>query len=130
MAVQQRRTSKTRKRLRRTHFKLTVSGLVTCPNCGALIKSHHVCPKCHFYGGKLVIAEENEAAETKKTVKAKAKKVKKEEKAEEKVEEKAEATKVVKKAVKKTTKKTTEEAPVKKTTKKTTKAKAEEKKVE
>lgn len=126
MAVQQRRTSKTRKRLRRTHFKLTVSGLVTCPNCGALIKSHHVCPKCHFYGGKLVIAEENEAAETKKTVKAKAKKVKKEEK----VEEKAETTKVVKKAVKKTTKKTTEEAPAKKTTKKTTKAKAEENKVE
>lgn len=126
MAVQQRRTSKTRKRLRRTHFKLTVSGLITCPNCGALIKSHHVCPKCHFYGGKLVIAEENEAAETKKTVKAKAKKVKKEEK----VEEKAETTKVVKKAVKKTTKKTTEEAPAKKTTKKTTKAKAEENKVE
>lgn len=52
MAVPQRRISKTRKRLRRTHFKLEVSGLVTCPNCGELIKSHHVCPKCGFYGGK------------------------------------------------------------------------------
>ncbi|MFA6675716.1 MAG: 50S ribosomal protein L32, partial [Bacilli bacterium] len=31
MAVPQRRISKTRKRLRRTHFKLNVSGLVTCP---------------------------------------------------------------------------------------------------
>ncbi|MCD8195336.1 MAG: 50S ribosomal protein L32, partial [Coprobacillus sp.] len=30
MAVQANRTSKTRKRLRRTHFKLTVTGLVTC----------------------------------------------------------------------------------------------------
>ena len=34
MAVPFRRTSKTAKRLRRTHFKLSVSGLVTCPNCG------------------------------------------------------------------------------------------------
>jgi len=109
MAVQQRRTSKTRKRLRRTHFKLTVTGLVTCSNCGALIKSHHVCPKCHYYAGKLVIADEKEVAETKKAVKAKAKKVKKEEKV-----EKVEEVKVEKKAVKKTVKKVSEEAPVKK----------------
>lgn len=52
MAVPQRRISKTRKRLRRTHFKLEASGLVTCPNCGAMIKSHHVCPKCGYYAGK------------------------------------------------------------------------------
>ena len=52
MAVPQRRISKTRKRLRRTHFKLSVSGLITCPNCGAMIKSHHVCPKCGYYDGK------------------------------------------------------------------------------
>lgn len=55
MAVQQRRGSKTRKRLRRTHFKLEVSGLTTCPNCGTLIRAHHVCPNCHFYAGKDVI---------------------------------------------------------------------------
>jgi len=53
MAVPQRRISKTRKRLRRTHFKLEVSGLVTCPNCGAMIKAHHVCPKCGYYAGKV-----------------------------------------------------------------------------
>ena len=52
MAVPQRRISKTRKRLRRTHFKLEVSGLVTCPQCGEMIKSHRVCPKCGFYAGK------------------------------------------------------------------------------
>ena len=57
MAVPQRRISKTRKRLRRTHFKLAVSGLVTCPNCGALIKSHEVCPKCGYYNGKVVMAK-------------------------------------------------------------------------
>ena len=54
MAVPQRRISKTRKRLRRTHFKLSVSGLVTCPQCGAMIKAHHVCPKCGYYAGKPV----------------------------------------------------------------------------
>ena len=52
MAVPQRRMSKTRNRMRRTHFKLSVSGLVTCPQCGAMIKSHHVCPKCGYYAGK------------------------------------------------------------------------------
>ncbi len=52
MAVPQRRISKTRKRMRRTHFKLAVEGLVTCPNCGEMIKAHHVCPKCGYYAGK------------------------------------------------------------------------------
>ena len=60
MAVPQRRISKTRKRLRRTqlrrtHFKLNVTGLVTCPQCGAMIKAHHVCPKCGYYAGKAVL---------------------------------------------------------------------------
>lgn len=55
MAVPQRRTSKTRKRMRRTHFKLNVTGLVTCGNCGATIVSHRVCPKCGFYDGKQVV---------------------------------------------------------------------------
>ena len=53
MAVPQRRISKTRKRMRRTHFKLEVEGLVTCPNCGEMIKAHHVCPKCGYYAGKV-----------------------------------------------------------------------------
>ncbi len=46
MAVPARKTSKTRKRLRRTHYKLSVPGMSACPNCGELRKSHHVCPKC------------------------------------------------------------------------------------
>ncbi len=55
MAVPFRRTSKTRKRLRRTHFKLEATGLVTCPHCGALIKAHHVCKECGYYDGKDVL---------------------------------------------------------------------------
>ena len=66
MAVPQRRISKTRKRLRRTHFKLAVSGLVTCPNCGEMIKAHQVCPKCGCYGGKVVYLNGKVVKETKK----------------------------------------------------------------
>ena len=81
MAVPQRRISKTRKRLRRTHFKLAVEGLVTCPNCGEMIKAHHVCPKCGYYAGKAVYLngkvvkkEEKKAAPAKKVAKKPAKK--------------------------------------------------------
>ena len=56
MAVPFRKTSKTAKRLRRTHFKLSVSGLVTCPNCGNMIQSHRACPNCGYYDGKEVVS--------------------------------------------------------------------------
>lgn len=55
MAVPFRKTSKTRKRLRRTNYKLQVPGMVECPNCGEMKKAHHVCPKCGTYKGKEVI---------------------------------------------------------------------------
>ena len=76
MAVPQRRISKTRKRLRRTHFKLNVTGLVTCPKCGAMIKSHNVCPKCGYYNGKVVylngkVVKEEKKAEAPKKAAAK-----------------------------------------------------------
>ena len=63
MAVPFRRTSKTAKRMRRTHFKLSVSGLVKCPNCGAMIKSHNVCPMCGYYNGKQVVSKKAEKEE-------------------------------------------------------------------
>lgn len=80
MAVPQRRISKTRKRQRRTHFKLAVEGLVTCPNCGEMIKAHHVCPKCGYYAGKAtylngkVVKPEVKKAEVAEGKKSKAKK--------------------------------------------------------
>ena len=76
MAVPQRRISKTRKRLRRTHFKLEVEGLVSCPNCGETIKAHHVCPKCGYYAGKATYLNGKLVKEEKKTPAKKAKKAK------------------------------------------------------
>ncbi|TDY46598.1 LSU ribosomal protein L32P [Alicyclobacillus sacchari] len=56
MAVQQHRTSKTRKRLRRTHFKLEKPTLVTCPQCGEYKLPHHACKNCGTYKGRTVLA--------------------------------------------------------------------------
>ena len=47
MAVPFRKISKTRKNMRRTHYK----GLVKCPNCGEMIRPHRVCEHCGFYKG-------------------------------------------------------------------------------
>jgi large subunit ribosomal protein L32 len=81
MAVPFHRTSKTRKNKRRTHFKLKVTGLVTCSNCGKLIRSHTVCPSCGFYAKKQIIqVGEKEKAAPVKEEKKPVKKAKKEKK--------------------------------------------------
>lgn len=55
MAVPFRRTSKTRKRKRRTHFKLDLPTVTKCPNCGEIIRPHAACPSCGTYKGKVVV---------------------------------------------------------------------------
>ena len=47
MAVPFRRTSKTKKRMRRTHLKKEARGLIACPKCGALVKNGSMyCSAC------------------------------------------------------------------------------------
>jgi len=55
MAVPKRRTSKSRKRKRRTHWKLKAPNLANCPECDELILSHRACPNCGYYKGEKVI---------------------------------------------------------------------------
>ncbi|GFZ90638.1 50S ribosomal protein L32 [Paenibacillus marchantiophytorum] len=55
MAVPQRRTSKTRRDKRRTHFKLEVPGMVKCEQCGEFKLSHRVCKNCGSYKGREII---------------------------------------------------------------------------
>lgn len=55
MAVPQRRTSKTRKNMRRTHLKLEVPGMTKCSECGELKLAHRICKACGSYKGKKVI---------------------------------------------------------------------------
>ena len=59
MAVPFRRSSKTTKRMRRSHLALNVTGLTTCKHCGETITAHRVCPKCGYYAGKQVVAKED-----------------------------------------------------------------------
>ncbi len=63
MAVPQRRTSKTAKRKRRTHFKLSVPGMVVCPNCGEMKLAHRVCKECGHYDGRVVLVPREEVEE-------------------------------------------------------------------
>ena len=65
MAVPFRRTSKTRKRLRRSHQNLTIGTLVSCSNCGSAIKPHTICPTCGFYDGKEIPHAVKKKKETK-----------------------------------------------------------------
>lgn len=74
-AVPFRRTSKTKKRMRRTHLKLTPATLTACPKCGATIKPHRACTKCGFYKGQDVLnkTKEETKAPEKATLKVKEK---------------------------------------------------------
>ncbi len=54
-AVPFRRTSKTKKRMRRTHLKKEVGAIEKCSKCGAAIRPHRACLKCGNYKNQEVI---------------------------------------------------------------------------
>ena len=60
MAVPKKKSSKTRGRKRRTHWRVKKAGSSTCPSCGQPKLPHRVCPHCGTYNGREVIAEEKE----------------------------------------------------------------------
>lgn len=82
----QRRISKTRKRQRRSHFKLDNPSMLVCPNCGEIKLAHVVCANCGFYDGKLVKAPKAKEQEE-ETPEVKEPKIAKKAKKAEKVEE-------------------------------------------
>jgi large subunit ribosomal protein L32 len=49
MAVPKRKTSPSRRNMRRSHHRLEASSHVECPNCGEQKRPHHVCPSCGYY---------------------------------------------------------------------------------
>ena len=63
MAVPFRRTSKTKKRMRRTHLKKEFGTITKCPKCGAPIQPHRVCTKCGYYKGSEAIKVAEETTE-------------------------------------------------------------------
>ncbi|MBN1695838.1 50S ribosomal protein L32 [candidate division WOR-3 bacterium] len=61
MPVPKRRSSRSRGRKRRTHWKIKESNLIECPHCHSLMKPHRVCPHCGYYKGRLVKKDLQEA---------------------------------------------------------------------
>ncbi|MBC6405388.1 MAG: 50S ribosomal protein L32 [Rhodospirillales bacterium] len=55
MAVPKKKTSKSRRNMRRAHDQLSDSAYVECPNCGELKRPHHVCAACGYYDGREVV---------------------------------------------------------------------------
>jgi large subunit ribosomal protein L32 len=46
---------------RRQHLRVETPTLVTCPNCGKLMRAHRVCKECGQYRGRQVVQQEQEA---------------------------------------------------------------------
>jgi large subunit ribosomal protein L32 len=55
MANPKNRTSRTRKRLRRANWKLTIPSIGACPQCHEAKLPHQVCPNCGYYKDREVI---------------------------------------------------------------------------
>ncbi|MDQ6950387.1 MAG: 50S ribosomal protein L32 [Mariprofundales bacterium] len=55
MAVPKRKTSKSKRNMRRSHDKVTVSGMSRCTECGELARPHHACIHCGHYRGREVV---------------------------------------------------------------------------
>jgi large subunit ribosomal protein L32 len=55
MAVPKRKTSPSKRGMRRSHHALPVEAFQECSNCGELKRPHHMCNACGFYNGREVI---------------------------------------------------------------------------
>ena len=55
MAVPKRKTSKSKRNMRRSHHALKPVNTAECKNCGEPRRAHHVCKACGHYGGRAAI---------------------------------------------------------------------------
>jgi large subunit ribosomal protein L32 len=59
MAVPKKKTSKSKRNMRRSHDGLNFIQSVECQNCGSLHLSHHVCNSCGSYKNQIVIVSKD-----------------------------------------------------------------------
>lgn len=57
MAVPKKKTSKSRRNMRRAHHALKATNAMECTNCGEMKRPHNVCGKCGHYDGRQVYSE-------------------------------------------------------------------------
>lgn len=55
MAVPKRKTSPSKRNMRRSHHALPVEAFQECANCGELKRPHHLCNSCGYYNGREVV---------------------------------------------------------------------------
>ena len=55
MAVPKRKTSPSRRGMRRAHDAYKIVNPSTCNNCGTTKRSHHICTGCGQYRGRQVL---------------------------------------------------------------------------
>lgn len=55
MAVPKRKTSPSRRNMRRSHHALTAAAFQECQNCGELRLPHHICGACGHYNNREVV---------------------------------------------------------------------------
>ncbi len=58
MPVPKKKTSKSRKGMRRSHDHLSVPAYGECSQCHEIKRPHHVCPHCGYYKDKEVLEVE------------------------------------------------------------------------
>lgn len=58
MAVPKRKVSKSKRDMRRAHWKTSAPEVTTCPECGEAKLPHHACKSCGYYHGRQVIESE------------------------------------------------------------------------
>ncbi len=61
MAVPKKKTSKSKKNMRRSHLALKSNACNECPKCGELVRPHHVCESCGTYNKKEIIVKKDNA---------------------------------------------------------------------
>lgn len=59
MAVPKKKTSKSKKNMRRAHDAISAPGMSVCPQCQEQKLPHRVCPHCGTYKGKEIIASDD-----------------------------------------------------------------------
>lgn len=60
MPVPKRRTSVSKKNMRRAHHALSAPAVVACPQCGEPRLRHRACPNCGVYRGRKVVEGKSE----------------------------------------------------------------------
>jgi large subunit ribosomal protein L32 len=58
MAVPKRKTSPSKRNMRRSHHALKATTFQECPNCGELKLPHNLCQACGHYNGREIVSSE------------------------------------------------------------------------